>query len=43
VLNLVIGQALDTDITIIKISSEVGKAVEDLLKETVAVPMKQRH
>jgi hypothetical protein len=31
------------DITISKISSKVGKAVENLLKETVAVPMKQRH
>ncbi len=26
-----------------KISSKVGKAVENLLEETVAVPMKQRH
>ncbi len=31
------------DITISKISSKVGKAVENLLEETVAVPMKQRH
>jgi hypothetical protein len=31
------------DITIPKISGEIGKAVEDLLKETVIVPMKQRH
>jgi hypothetical protein len=31
------------DITIPKISGKVGKAVEDLLKETVTVPMKQRH
>ncbi len=31
------------DITISKISSKVSKAVENLLKETVAVPMTQRH
>jgi hypothetical protein len=31
------------DITISKISSKVGKAVENLLEETLAVPMKQRH
>jgi hypothetical protein len=29
--------------TISKISREVGKAVENLLKKTVAVPMKQWH
>jgi hypothetical protein len=31
------------DITISNVSVEVCKAVENLLKETVAVPMKQRH
>jgi hypothetical protein len=31
------------DITIFKVSSKVRKAVENLLEETVAVPMKQRH
>jgi hypothetical protein len=31
------------DITIPKISGEVGKSVEDSLKETVTVPIKQRH
>jgi hypothetical protein len=31
------------DITITIISGKVGKADEDLLKETLAVPMKQRH
>ncbi len=31
------------DITIPKISGEVGKAVENFLEETVTVPMKQRH
>jgi hypothetical protein len=31
------------DITISKISSKVCKAVENLLKKTVAVSMKQRH
>ncbi len=34
---------LTTDITIPKISGKIVKAVEDLLKETVTVPMKQRH
>ncbi len=31
------------DITIPKISGKVGEAVEDPLKETVTIPMKQRH
>ncbi len=31
------------DITIPNISGKVGKAVEDLLQETVRVPMKQGH
>jgi hypothetical protein len=31
------------DITISKISSKVGEAVRNLLKETVAIPMKQMH
>ncbi len=31
------------DITISKISSKVREAIENLLEETLAVPMKQRH
>jgi hypothetical protein len=31
------------DITISKISCKVGEAVDNLIEETVAVPMKQRH
>jgi hypothetical protein len=31
------------DVTIPKISGKIGKAVEDLLKETVTVPIKRRH
>ena len=42
-LSLVIGQALVMILPFPKISSKVGKAVENLLEETVAVPMKQRH
>jgi hypothetical protein len=31
------------DITIPKISGKIGEAVEDLLMETVTIPIKQRH
>jgi hypothetical protein len=34
---------LGHDITVSKVGSKVSKAVENLLKETVAVPMRQRH
>jgi hypothetical protein len=43
VLSLVIGRASDMILPFPKISGKVGKAVEDSLKETVTVPMKQRH
>jgi hypothetical protein len=35
--------SLGHDVPILKISSKIGKAVKDLLKETVTVPVKQRH
>ncbi len=37
------GASLGHDVSIPKISGKIGKAVEDSLKETVPVPMKQSH
>jgi hypothetical protein len=43
VLSSVMGRAFGHYVTVSKVSGKVHKAVENLLEETVAVPMKQRY